>query len=318
MSKIIIALALLVAVSASFLPREDENMFKFMKFLSQNNREYSTVEEFQTRFAIFSANLNKVANHEVFSPFMDVSSQEFNDRLTLNARAIPASRAKTESYRLKNFAGEAPASFDWRSKNAVNGVKDQGQCGSCWAFSAIGNIEGQFAIKKGKLERFSEQQLVDCDTEEDQGCNGGLMDNAFKYLESQGVELEADYKYTGRDGKCKYNKSKEVIKVKSFQDIEQNEDTIKAALFEHGPLSVAVDASAFQFYSGGILSAADCDFQQLNHGVTLIGYGVEDGQDFWLVKNSWGTGWGEEGFIRIERGAGACGINTAVSTAILA
>jgi len=307
-------LTIIAVASASFLPKEDEDMFKFMKFVRQHNKEYSSVEEFQERFIIFKENLSKVSNHESYTPFMDVSVEEFNNRLTLSASMIPKARATMERYVLKNVFGDLPTTFDWRDQKAVGDVRDQGQCGSCWAFSAVGNLEGLYAIKHQQLLDLSEQQLVDCDKDQDQGCNGGWMDNAFQYLQSHGIEREADYPYTARDGKCKYNDSKGVFKVASFKDISQNESEIQRVLVENGPLSVAVDASSFQFYSGGI---NDCSFSYLNHGVTLVGYGEEAGVKFWTIKNSWGKGWGEKGYIRIPRGTGACGVNSAVSTAIL-
>jgi C1A family cysteine protease len=216
---------------------------------------------------------------------------------------------------------DLPESLDWRAKGAVAHVKDQGQCGSCWAFSAVANIEGVNAIKTGKMVTLSEQQLVDCDHNGDQGCNGGLMDQAFQYLvNAGGIESDSDYKYTARDGSCKFSKAKVAVKLSGFEDISQNEEQIAAALNAHGPLSIAVNANPFQFYSGGVLEVDEesCDPQALDHGVTLVGYGSEDGKDYWIIKNSWGAGWGEEGYIRLVRGVGACGMNTNVSTAKLA
>jgi len=164
------------------------------------------------------------------------------------------------------------------------------------------------------LITLSEQELVDCD-KTDSGCQGGLMDNAFAFLKQNGVDTDADYKYTGRDGACQAKKFTPKVKVTGFKDISTNEDEIARVLVENGPLSVAVDASSFQFYAGGI---AQCSYRQLNHGVTLVGYGEDNGRKFWIVKNSWGTGWGEQGYIRIPRGKGACGINMMVSTSVVA
>lgn len=317
--KFLVALTILAAVSASFLGREDEEMFKFMKFIQQHNREYASLDEFHAKFEIFKNNLRKVDTHETFSPFMDLTEEEFSFGLNLNVSAIAEARSKMETYKVKNVMGELPENFDWRQHGAVSEVKNQGQCGSCWAFSAVGNLEGLNAIKSGKMTTFSEQQLVDCDTV-DQGCNGGLMDNAFQYIQQAGgIETEADYSYTGRGGKCQFDESKSALKVVGFQDISSNEDEIARVLHENGPLSVAVNATPFQFYTGGILKGnkRTCNPRMLNHGVTLVGYGEEDGTKFWIIKNSWGTGWGEEGYIRLERGCGACGVNTNVSTAKL-
>jgi len=286
-----------------------------MKFISQHNKEYSSVEEFQEKFEVFKVNLDNASNHESFSPFMDMTTEEFQYQLTLNTSAIPAARATMERYTLKGLV-EAPATHDWRDHGVVNAIKNQGQCGSCWAFSAIANIESQYALKNGKLLDLSEQELVDCDTI-DYGCGGGWMDNAFKWFETSGVMTGKDYPYRGVGGTCKYDADRSIFKLKSYQDVSKNESDIKNVVFEHGPLSVAVDASAFQFYPGGIMTAKECNYRQLNHGVAIVGYGTENGVDFWIVRNSWGAGWGENGYIRVERGAGACGINTTVSTAVL-
>jgi len=308
--------AILAVANASFLPQEDEVMFTFLKFIKKFDKEYSTVEEFESRFQTFKTNLIMKGDLEI-TEFLDQTPVEFSRRLNLDASLYAKFRSTMKSFQIDE-SHVAEEALDWRSKGWTSAVKDQGQCGSCWAFSAVGNIEGIYYVKTKTLENLSEQQLVDCDTEEDQGCNGGFMNSAFKYLsETAGLERTADYKYTAKDGKCKYDAKKAVVKVKSFEDINSNEEQIKQALSSHGPLAVAVDASTWQFYSGGILTAKKCNFRQLNHGVTLVGYGEEKGVKFWIVRNSWGGRWGEQGHLRIERGTGACGINTAVSTAIL-
>jgi C1A family cysteine protease len=322
MNKFIIALIAVLAVAnaTTFLPKEDEAMFAFTKFMKQHNKEYSSVSEFQAKFEIFRENLSHVKSVESFSPFMDISRSEFKIRHNLNTENL--AMMKSQMKRAETLSTEdLPESLDWRAKGAVAHVKDQGQCGSCWAFSAVANIEGVNAIKTGKMVTLSEQQLVDCDHNGDQGCNGGLMDQAFQYLvNAGGIESDSDYKYTARDGSCKFSKAKVAVKLSGFEDISQNEEQIAAALNAHGPLSIAVNANPFQFYSGGVLEVDEesCDPQALDHGVTLVGYGSEDGKDYWIIKNSWGAGWGEEGYIRLVRGVGACGMNTNVSTAKLA
>jgi len=318
MNKIILVLALFVAVSATMV-RNDADMFKFMKFVKQHNKEYSSFEELGKRFAIFRENLSKVDNTETFSPFMDVTEEEFKTRRNLDAASLAAARSKMTRYTPKLSLTDLPASYDAREHGLVSHVKDQGQCGSCWAFSAVANLEGQQAKKAGKITTLSEQQLVDCD-DVDQGCNGGLMDNAFEFLIKEGgIESDSDYPYTARDGSCRFNKSKVVAQVKDFKDISQNEDEIAAVLVENGPLSVAVNANPFQFYSGGILKPTkrSCNPAELDHGVTLVGFGEEGGVKYWIIKNSWGQSWGEDGYIRLQRGTGACGVNTNVSTAHL-
>jgi cathepsin F len=325
MNKTLIVLAIIAAVSANFLPREDETMFKFMKFIREHNKEYKTIDEFQNRFNIFKANILIAGEHESYNRFMDQTSEEFKGLLNLDFQAIPAIKATSERYVSKLVMGELPDTHDWREHKAVGEVKDQGQCGSCWAFSAIANLEGVYAIKSGEQQIFSEQLLVDCDKNGDQGCNGGLMDNAFGWLakEGNGLELSTDYPYAGKDQTCQMTEDKifSGVKVTKFLDISQNEEEIRAALFEHGPLSIAVDATQFQVYHGGILNK--CRFSGLNHGVTLVGYGEEnkDGEEaekYWIIRNSWGPNWGEKGYVRVARGKGLCGLNQAVSTAVLA
>jgi cathepsin F len=320
MNKTLIVLAIIAAVSANFLPREDETMYKFMKFIRDNNKEYTTIEEFQARFNIFKANILLAGEQESYNRFMDQTTEEFKGLLNLNAQAIPAIKAVSETYVSKLVLGELPETHDWREHKAVGAVKDQGGCGSCWAFSAIANLEGLYAIKSGEQEIFSEQLLVDCDDNGDQGCNGGLMDNAFAWLarSGNGVELSADYPYHGKDQKCQKTEEKifKKLQVTKFLDVSQNEEEIRKALYEHGPLSIAVDATEFQTYHGGILSK--CKFYGLNHGVTLVGYGEENGTKYWIIRNSWGRGWGEQGYVRVARGKGLCGMNQAVSTAVLA
>lgn len=320
MNKFILALVLIAIVNSHFLPAEEEKMFLFTRFLQQHDKHYDSVDEFRSKFEIFKTNLEKINDTESFSPFMDQTEEEFNSRLNLDVSAISLARSKMETYRLKKQVEveDLPASFDWREKGAVAPVKDQGQCGSCWAFSAVANIESQNFIVNGELETLAEQQLVDCDSL-DGGCNGGWMDNAFKYFETRGPVSDKEYKYTARGGSCEAEKFKSVVEVTAFNDISQNEDEIQKVLVENGPLSIACNASPWMFYSGGVLrpTKESCNPSGINHGITLVGYGEESGVKFWIIRNSWGVGWGEKGHIRIERGTGACGCNTVVSTSVV-
>ena len=198
-------------------------------------------------------------------------------------------------------------SVDWVAKGAVTPVKNQGQCGSCWAFSTTGSTEGAYQIATGKLLYFYEQELVDCaGSYGNQGCNGGLMDNGFKYLESKGDALESKYPYTGKSGSCSSSKSSNPAlaagKVTSFNDVTSDSVPQMEAAVSKGPVSVAIEAdqSGFQFYKSGVFSGA-CG-TNLDHGVLVVGYGTDSGKDYWKIKNSWGTTWGDQGYIRVIKG----------------
>jgi len=214
---------------------------------------------------------------------------------------------RTTPYNIQALPEAQADAVDWRTKGAVTPVKNQGQCGSCWSFSTTGSMEGSCAIATGKLVSFSEQQLMDCSTAEgNQGCNGGLMDNAFKYIvKNGGLDTEADYPYTAADGTCnKAKAAKRAGSITGYTDVPQNNEAQLAAAVEKGPVSVAIEADqrGFQMYKSGVFSGA-CG-TQLDHGVLVVGYTA----DAWIVKNSWGATWGMNGYIEMKRGVSASGI----------
>jgi len=181
--------------------------------------------------------------------FADISFDEFIGKYG----GLVGTGSRTKNPELVLNVGDVPSTLDWRDKNVVNPVKNQGQCGSCWAFSTIGSLESRWALKSGDLLSLSEQQLVDCDRDQDQGCDGGLMDNAFTYLESNGAELESTYSYTGKDGTCKFRKLEAKVSPKGFTDVDKSETGLLNAV-QSGPVSIAVDANVFwQLYHGGVL-----------------------------------------------------------------
>jgi len=216
---------------------------------------------------------------------------------------------------------ELPSSYDCRSQGAVNPIKDQAQCGSCWAFGTVANIEGAYVVQgKGELKSLSEQELVSCDTS-DSGCNGGLPDRAYEWMidSKSGLELESAYPYTsgtGNSGTCRKVASQEKVFINGYKDISTDEDQIAAALMQYGPLAIGINAEPMQLYFGGIDDPADCDPQELDHAVNIVGFGEKDGKKYWIIRNSWGKMWGEDGYYRIVRGVGRCGLNQMVSTAI--
>ncbi|KAJ9686164.1 hypothetical protein PVL29_015183 [Vitis rotundifolia] len=291
-------------------------------WMVQYGREYKDADEKSKRYKIFKDN---VALIESFNKAMDksykLSINEFADLTNEEFRAsrnrFKAHICSTEatSFKYENVTA-VPSTVDWRKKGAVTPIKDQGQCGSCWAFSAVAAMEGITQLSTGKLISLSEQELVDCDTSgEDQGCSGGLMDDAFKFIEqNHGLSTEANYPYAGTDGTCNRKKAAHpAAKINGYEDVPANNEKALQKAVAHQPIAVAIDAGGaeFQFYSSGVFTG-QCG-TELDHGVGAVGYGTsDDGMKYWLVKNSWGTGWGEEGYIRMQRDVtakeGLCGI----------
>ncbi|NP_001104878.2 maize insect resistance 2 precursor [Zea mays] len=248
--------------------------------------------------------------------FADLTLEEYRARLLLGSRGRNGTAVGVVgSRRYLPLAGEQlPDAVDWRERGAVAEVKDQGQCGACWAFSAVAAVEGINKIVTGSLISLSEQELIDCDKFQDQGCDGGLMDNAFVFMiKNGGIDTEADYPFTGHDGTCDLKlKNTRVVSIDSFERVPINYERALQKAVAHQPVSASIEASrrAFQLYSSGIFDGRCGTY--LDHGVTVVGYGSEGGKDYWIVKNSWGTQWGEAGYVRMARNvrvrAGKCGI----------
>jgi len=290
--------------------------YQFYNFVSEYGRSYATKAEFDFRAEQFKMNLAAIEEHNSQNGQTSTVGINFMadwttaEKKKLNGYKAP-SNSTQENVEILSTS-DLPASVDWRTKGAVTPVKNQGQCGSCWAFSTTGSVEGAEFLKTGNLQSFSEQQLVDCSgSYGNMGCNGGLMDNAFKYIESKNIELESDYGYTARQGKCSYDKSKAVGTVKGYKDVQQGSaDQLKAAVAQQ-PVSVAIEAdqSVFQSYTSGVITKG-CG-SQLDHGVLAVGYGSDNGQDYFIVKNSWGPSWGDQGFVKIA--PNQCGITNSAS-----
>jgi len=293
-------------------------------------KNYATQAEHDMRFAIFQANdkfINEFPSHirgftVAHNEFSDLTNAEFRSRMNgLNITKYVKSVSPRLTLKKENV--KAPTSWDWRTHNAVTKIKNQGQCGSCWSFSATGSMEGAWAIKHSKLVSLSEQNLIDCSTAYgNEGCNGGLMDQAFQYvIANKGIDSEESYPYSATGpNTCQYQSSNSVATISSYHDVTSGSESALLNAVLVGPTSVAIDASqqSFQFYSGGVYNEPACSSTQLDHGVLAIGYGTYSGTKYWLVKNSWGTSWGLNGYIMMSRDLNnQCGIATAASYPIV-
>merc|ERR1711959_552196 len=248
--------------------------------------------------------------------FADLSLEEFQrDYLGVHPEKggqLP-SRALIEDSQINFVPGAVPGNLtkNWVEQGAVTEVKNQGRCGSCWSFSTTGAIEGINAIVSGNLTSLSEQELVDCDTKHDMGCHGGLMDYAFTFVESHGLDTEADYPYRGQQEGCDVDRmNRVVVTIDGYEDIEAGDEQGMVDVVSKQPVSVAIQANHpdFQLYSGGIFDDENCG-TQLDHGVLVAGYGsTDEGREYWIMKNSWGSMWGEEGFMRMAMGVKPSGI----------
>ena len=294
----------------------------YEEWLVKHGKVYNALGEKEKRFEIFKDNLRFIDEHNAdesrsyrvgLNRFADLTNEEY--RATYLGTKKPKKISMKSDRYAPRVGEQLPEFVDWREKGAVGPVKDQESCGSCWAFSAVAAVEGINQIVTGDMIVLSEQELVDCDTTYNEGCNGGLMDYAFEFIiNNGGIDTEEDYPYTGRDGTCDtYRKNAKVVSIDSYEDVPSNNEVALKKAVATQPVSVAIEAGgrAFQFYNSGIFDGS-CG-TQLDHGVTAVGYGTENGKDYWIVKNSWGGSWGEAGYIKMARNlanaaTGKCGI----------
>lgn len=310
-------------ISVPDLKDDSFDKMMFNQWLMKNGKSYGNDDEKEYRFKNFKANSEKIGANtsESFrlglNKFADLNSTEFAAKYT--GFNETANRLRTEKKNYKSLSNiEAPSEKDWVSEGKVNQVKDQGACGSCWAFSATAALETRKAIDSGDLPVFSEQALVDCGGEfNTYGCSGGFMDPAFEWSAKYGMVESRDYPYTARDGRCKIDSMNTVKVNTSYFDVpvDNNQELVNA--ISQTVVSVAIAAEPIQLYTGGVFDNWGCG-NQLDHGVAAVGYGVdsETGKQFYKVRNSWGGDWGEFGYVRFERrdsGEGICGITNAAS-----
>ncbi|KAL3886610.1 hypothetical protein ACJMK2_026594 [Sinanodonta woodiana] len=323
-------LAGLVALSVAG-PINLELSSEWELFKSTYVKNYAQEEDLLRR-VIWERNLKHVQQHNIeadrgvhtfwlgMNEYADMTPEEFVSAMNgyrMNAsKTFQCGKFMTPSH-VK--LSDLPTTVDWRTEGYVTGVKNQGQCGSCWAFSTTGSLEGQHFKKTGQLVSLSEQNLVDCSQEEgNDGCQGGLMDQAFDYvIQNKGIDTEESYPYKAKDGVCKFKKTNIGATEVSCMDIEHgSEADLQMAVATVGPISVGIDAShlSFQLYKSGVYYESACSSVNLDHGVLVVGYGIDGCDGYWLVKNSWGTSWGMQGYIMMTRNdSNMCGIATQAS-----
>lgn len=289
---------------------------------------YSSKADEISRRLIWEKNLKQISTHNLeaslgvhtyelaMNHLGDMTSEEVVQKMT-GLKLPPARPSSNDTLYIPEWEGRVPDSVDYRKKGYVTPVKNQGECGSCWAFSSAGALEGQLKKKTGKLLTLSPQNLVDC-VSENNGCGGGYMTNAFRYVQTNGgIDSEDAYPYVGQDESCMYNATAKAAKCRGYKEIPVgNEKALKRAVARVGPISVAIDASltSFQFYSRGVYYDKNCDSENVNHAVLVVGYGIQKGHKHWIIKNSWGESWGNKGYALLARNKNnACGITNLAS-----
>jgi len=314
----LIVFALLVAVSFAAVS-EEEAQRSFAEFVRKFGKSYSA-DEYALRLTNFKASLERIAKQNALggatfgiNKFSDMSTAEFRENVLMEPVAIAEKRFAAPATPLNPGL---PTSYDWRDKNAVTPVKDQGQCGSCWAFSATEAIESAWILAGHATPstiNLSPQQIVDCDTNGVAVCNGGRTESAYGYIISAGGQEQIkDYPYTAQNGKCNFKAAAVDAKISGYKSAASDETSLQNNLVSMGPLSICLDAAHWQDYQSGVMSNMQCCPLlkcEMDHCVQLVGYNQTSGTPYWIVRNSWNTNWGIEGYIHLEMGKNTCGIS---------
>jgi len=325
----VVIVGLLASAAFSFDVSDEQ---KFRNFIKTFNKKYSTSVEYEKRFEIFRENLKNAAEKDAkdqyaswgVTKFSDLTQDEFAEKYLMKNLTLPQGLEGGRAWRAPRRAPQLPTSYDWRTKGGVTGVYNQGDCGSCWAFSATEAIESQWFLagKVNPIESLSMEQIVQCDTGDD-GCNGGWPYNAYKYVISAGgIDSYSSYPYTSGDGvtgSCHFVSADIAATLSNWQWVtqSQNEQQMQQFTYSSGPPSVCVDASTWSSYNGGVITAASCG-TQIDHCVQIVGWDVVNGQNAWLVRNSWGTSWGPYGgYLYVAMGQDACAIAEVVTSPIV-
>jgi len=328
-----ITICVLVVFAALVVASEDRRLkvhrrpheVRFQQWMVMHNKKYTTQADYEMRLKNFIASTQRVTQLNArakalnstatfgINKFADLSEAEFSLRLGMKGYVSK----QIEGVPVAAEAPQAPSSFDWRKNGGITAVKDQGQCGSCWAFSCTETIESVYMTKAGKKnqEPLAPQQIVDCDHNGAYGCNGGDLPTCYNYvIGAGGLETNKDYPYHARDGTCKAQKGLEQDPIKGFQYVvpsgSRNENQIANYVAANSPVAILVDANSWSFYRGGVLTAAECG-NSIDHAVQIVGYDTTQG--YWIVRNSWGADWGEQGFIRLQFGKNTCDMDYEVT-----